>query len=251
MTPPAILITGASSGIGRELARQYAQRQPAPFLGLVARRAEPLEDTAKEARALGAQVTVIVADVCDGPAMTRAVQDFARESGGLTLVIANAGIHTSDRLSLGDSSRGSSVIAVNVQGVINTLVPAIPLMQAQGSGHLAAIGSVAGFRGFYGKGAYCASKAAVRTLLEAWRPGLREKGIHVSYIAPGWIDTELTQGNPYRMPFILPVEKATRMIIRALDRRKTQYVFPWQMRLISLFLPWAPDFLMPKHASKL
>jgi len=239
----SILITGASSGVGAALARLWAA--PGRRLGLVARRAERLEDMATELRAQGAEVVCYGVDVCDEAAMAQAVRGFVEDARGLVLVVANAGISRSDKLPDGLAGPGAEVIAVNVQGVMHTLLPAIPAMIQAGGGHLVTIGSVAGFRGLPGKGAYCASKAAVKTLMDAYRPILKPHGILVSTICPGWFHSELTENNPYPMPFIMDTGRAARKIARAIEGGRKTYIFPWQMHIATWLMRVVPDFMMP------
>lgn len=230
MMADRILITGSSAGIGRALAEHYAA--PGKVLGLVARRKDRLKALAAELEGKGARVFTHAADVCDREAMGELLRDFAKKAGGLDLVIANAGISERDHVKQGDPRQANEVININVVGAINTLMPAVPLMSENGGGHLVCIGSVAGYRGLPGSGAYCASKAAVRTLMDAWRPLLRASGIRVTHIAPGWVQSELTDKNPYKMPFIMSAEKAAGIIARAIASNKRNKIFPWQMRWV-------------------
>jgi short-subunit dehydrogenase len=242
MTGARVLISGASAGIGLALARHYAR--PGAVLGLVARRTERLHAACQALEAARAAVHVYPADVRDAARMGEVAQMFWGAAGGVDIAIANAGISLGDGLRKGDPAPACEVIAVNVQGAINTLLPFIPLMLERGRGHLVAVGSVAGFRGLPGKGAYSASKAALKTLLEAWRVQLRGSGVAVTTICPGYVATELTEGNPYPMPFILPVDEAARRIARAIERRAATYIFPWQMRLAVPLLRATPDWLL-------
>lgn len=251
MNRQRILITGASAGIGRALAGHYAQVLGAGVvLGLVARRLERLEAAAEAVKKLGAEVHLYVADVREPEPMARVAREFNEAAGGIDVAIANAGISRSDRLEAGEAERGGEVIRTNVVGVINTLLPLIPFMKAQKRGHLVTIGSVAGFRGLPSKGAYCASKAAVKMLMDAYRPTLKVHGIRVTTICPGWVESELTAQNSYRMPFMLPTDRAAGMIFEAIRKGRRTYVFPWQMRLVSMLMPWVPDWMLPKRGSR-
>jgi len=242
MTGQRVLITGASAGIGMALAAYYA-RQGAT-LGLVARRTDRLDVAKTKLESAGGKVFLHAADVRDAARMTAVARAFWDEAGGVDIAIANAGISESDGLRQGDPKSASDVIAVNVQGVINTLLPLIPPMLERKQGHVVAIGSVAGFRGLPGKGAYSASKAAVKTLMDAWRVQLRGSGVHVTTICPGYVESELTQGNTYPMPFLMGADKAAQLTGQAIDGRAATYIFPWQMRILVPLLKILPDMLL-------
>jgi short-subunit dehydrogenase len=244
MTGAKVILTGASSGIGWALAERLAA--PGVTLGLVARRRDRLEALAERLRGRDTRALVYEADVRDARAMRRVAEDFVKQADGVTLAIANAGVSRSDRLYSGDPEPISDLVAVNVQGVIHTLTPLVPHMIRSRAGHLVSVGSVAGFRGLPGKGAYCASKAALKTLMDSFRANLRPYGIHVTTICPGWVESEMTEGNPYPMPFLMKAERAAELIVRALRRRRRTYVFPWQMRWIAVpLMPVVPDWVLP------
>ena len=232
-----VFITGASSGIGAALARRYAGR--AANIGLFARRADALAALAQE---LPAQACATYAgDVCDSAALDRAARDFIDRFGPPTAVIANAGVSLGVLTEHGeDLSVFRTVIETNVIGMVNTFAPFVGAMRAAGRGTLAGIASVAGFRGLAGSGAYSASKAAAITYLESLRLELRDSGIAVVTICPGYIATPMTATNPYRMPFLLDPEKAAGLIARAIERRKRFYVLPWQMAIIGALLRILP-----------
>jgi short-subunit dehydrogenase len=248
MSGAKVLLTGASSGIGWALAERLAE--PGVAIGLVARRRERLDRLCGRLAGKSAQAFAYEADVRDAARMQQVIESFAAEAGGLTLVIANAGVSRSDNLEQGDAAGLSDLIATNVQGAINTLVPAVPHLIRGGGGQLVAVGSVAGFRGLPGKGAYCASKAALKTLLDGFRPALRRHGIHVTTICPGWVESEMTEDNPYPMPFLLKADRAAALIAGAIANRRRTYVFPWQMRLALPLLRLVPDFVLPGLASR-
>jgi NAD(P)-dependent dehydrogenase (short-subunit alcohol dehydrogenase family) len=229
-----VFLTGASSGIGAALAREYAHR--GAQLGLFARRADAL---AALAQSLDPPPAVYGGDVRDAAALSAAASDFISRFGMPDIVIANAGI---SRGTLTDHPEDNAVfkaiLDTNVVGMLHTFQPFVGPMRDARAGTLVGIASVAGFRGLPGAGAYSASKAAAIRYLESLRVELRGSGVRVVTICPGFVATPMTAGNPYRMPFLLPVDEAARRIVRAIARRRAFYVMPrpmaWLGRLLSV-----------------
>ena len=244
MSGGGILITGASAGIGWALAQALAA--PGIALGLTARRMERLETLQQELEARGAKVLIYKADVRDADAMANVAEDFVKAAGGVKMVIANAGISSGGRLEHGTAAPLNEVFAVNVMGVINTIAPFVPHMIRQRRGHLVAISSVAGFRGLPGRADYNGSKAAVNTMMDGFRLELKEHGISVTTICPGFIESEMTQRNTFKMPFLLTADSAAQHILKAIGRNKKSYVFPWQWRALLPLVVRLPDWLMPR-----
>jgi short-subunit dehydrogenase len=236
-----VFITGATSGIGAALARHYASQ--GATIGLVARR---LPELTQLAASLGTSTATYTADVADAEAMGKAAHDFLQRHGTPDIVIANAGISVG---TLGGEAEDipvlERVLRTNVVGLAATIQPFVGPMRAQQSGTIVGIASVAGFRGLPGSGAYSSSKSAVITWLESLRTELYGSGVHVCTLCPGYIDTPMTQGNPYPMPFKLPVEEAARRFARAIAAKKTCVVIPWQMGVVGFFLRRIPASLYP------
>ena len=241
-----VFITGASSGIGEALARQYGRT--GYELGLLARRADLLQSIAEDLRGRGALVHVYVADVTDAQAARNAVQDFVARSGGADRVIANAGMGIRDSLSDGDSESVARLMHVNVIGVTNVIVPFLPVLLRQDSGTLVAVGSVAGFRGLPGRAAYSASKAAIRTFMDALRMQLAGTKVHAMTLCPGFVRTPMTARLDRELPFLLEVEEAASLMMRAIEARKNTYTLPWQMNLLRPVLSTAPEWLVRRVA---
>jgi len=237
--PLKVFITGASSGIGEALARQYAA--VGATLGLAARRAPQLQAIADS---LSTPVSIYALDVADSAALAAAAQDFITRHGVPDIVIANAGISAGTRgWKAEDIAVLAKIMHINVIGLAATLQPFAAPMRARGSGALVGIASVAGFRGMPGAGAYCASKSAVIAWLESLRVELHGCGVDVLTICPGFIATPLTAANRNPMPFLLTAADAAQRIARAIAAKKRLAVIPWQMRLASVFLRRMPNWL--------
>ncbi|SNS11498.1 hypothetical protein SAMN06265795_10188 [Noviherbaspirillum humi] len=241
-----VFITGASSGLGAALAREYA-RQGA-ILGLAARRGEALD--ALIAGLPNAQRHHRYAlDVTDHAALAEAAADFLRREGGVEVVIANAGISVGTLTAHAeDLPVFERVFATNVAATVATFTPFIAAMQRQAAAgnrdcRLVGIGSVAGIRGLPGAGAYSASKAAVIAYCESLRLECRASGVKVVTIAPGYIDTPMTRGNPYPMPFLMAPEKFAARAVAAIDAGVGYRVIPWQMGVVAKLLRLLPNAL--------
>jgi short-subunit dehydrogenase len=249
--PKSILITGGSSGIGEALALAYAA--PGVFLALAGRDRARLAAVTKACRARGAEVTAKVVDMRDAAALEAwlAVVDADHP---LDLVIANAGISAGTG-SFGETARQArDILAVNVDGVVNTVVAAVALMRPRRRGQIAVMSSLAGFRGFPGAPAYCASKAAVRVWGEALRGMLAREGIEVSVICPGYVKSRMTAKNEFPMPFLMEAGRAAGIIRRGLAANRARIVFPRRLYalvwLLALLPPAWTDPLLARLPEK-
>lgn len=247
--PSSILITGASSGIGEALAIAYAA--PGALLALTGRDAARTEQVAAACRAKGADVLAETVGAEDVQAMPEFLAR-AHARRPLDLVIANAGI------SAGTGGKGESlaqarrIFDVNVQGAVNTVAPAIELLLAKPRagaaprGQIAIVSSLAGYRGFPGAPAYCASKAAVKVWGEGLRGELHRHGIEVSVICPGYVRTRMTEGNTFPMPLLMDAERAVGIIRRGLARNKARIAFPWRLAfMVNLIAALPPAWVDP------
>ena len=231
--PPKVFITGASSGLGAALARHYGAQ--GARLGLLGRRLEGLQHAAA-----GLDARLYQADVRDAPAMQVAATAFLQEIGTPDIVIAAAGISVGTLTEeAADTPIFRAVMDANVLGLVHTFQPFIAAMQTNG-GVLCGISSVAGVRGLPGGGAYSASKAAATVYLEALRLELKARGVAVVTVAPGYIDTPMTQVNPYAMPFKMTATAAAANVARCIAQRRAYTVIPWQMAWVARLLKWLP-----------
>jgi short-subunit dehydrogenase len=234
-----ILITGASSGIGRALALGYAERHAR--MVLVARRRDLLEETADMVRQRGGEAVSLVADVADPHTAEQAVELAHSHFGGLDLVIMNAATNRAMQAHNFNAESAEYVTAVNYLGVLRMVAAALPGMLAADHGHLVAVSSLAGYRGMPGASIYNASKAAVTTFMEALRIELRSTGVAVTTISPGFVRTEINANNDFYMPFMLEADDAALRMIRAIDRAASEYRFPLMTSLAVRFLQVLPN----------
>jgi short-subunit dehydrogenase len=222
-----VLITGASSGLGRGFAFELAKR--GAVVGLLARRADELNEIVKQIEANGGRAQALPADVTDAKAVHDAVDRLRTNFGPVDVLIANAGIGGSKDASELTAADVSKVINVNVIGAANSATAVLPEMVKRGQGRLVAISSLAAYRGLPKSAAYCASKAAVSAFFESLRVDLRGSGVGVTIIHPGFIKTPLTAGREAKMPWLMELDEAVQKMVKAIEARKKSYAFPWQL----------------------
>jgi len=240
-----VFITGASSGIGAALAREYAAR--GATLGLLGRRRDAL-DQLQQSLPDASRHQVYAVDVLERAALAAAAQDFIAVNGGTDIVIACAGISQGTLTEQADDlAVFDAVFATNVNATVATFAPFIAAMKNQPTPcRLVGIGSVAGIRGMRGAGAYCASKAALHSYCEALRVELRPSNIRVVTIAPGYIDTPMTRANRFPMPFLMPPERFATGAVAAIARGDSYRVLPWQMGVVAKLLRLMPNALFDR-----
>ncbi len=221
--PKSILITGGSSGIGEALALEYAA--PGMLLALIGRDTARLEAVAAACRAKGAEATIGAVDVRDAAAMRRWIE-AEDDKTPFDLVIANAGT------SYADGERDFEkhlrhVYATNVEGVFNTILPAVDRMRARKRGQIAIMSSLASFRGMPGAVAYSSSKAALRAYGEGMHGEVAADGIKVSVICPGYVRSRLQAQHRFPTPFLMDAARSARVIRRGLARNAQRIAFPF------------------------
>ncbi len=243
-----ILITGASSGIGEELARQYAI--PQNELVLLARREEKLyalrEDIYKKCQS----IEVIVADITE----FETLQEKLKTINSLDMVILNAGIslgHSSDPEYVPTIKEFEKLYRVNVLSAHAVLEVLLPLFKAQKHGKVVFISSLASLFSMPSSKIYSSSKRALNAYAEGVRYKYNRYGIKVINILPGFIKSELTDKNEFDMPFILETQSAVKKIINAISKNRREYIFPLRFYLIIQVLNLLPSFLREKIVNSL
>ncbi len=230
-----IWITGASTGIGRELALRLADC--GVTVAVSARSADKLGDLAK----LSQNIKSYPLDVTDLDASLATAAQIAQELGPIDLAILNAGVWLPMGATAYDPLAVTKSMAVNYTGVTNALAPLLPAMIARKSGHIAIVSSVAGYRGLPVAISYAPTKAALISLAETLYPDLLDENVKITVINPGFVDTDMTKRNDFPMPFMVSTEFAADATIKGLIKGKFEIVFPWQMKLmakISRLLPY-------------
>ncbi len=241
-----VFLTGASSGIGEALAIELAKK--GAILGLLARREDLLKVLAEKCAQAGGKARVLTCDVVDEKGVAEAAESLQKEFGKIDILIANAGIggpaHAKD-LKNADVKR---IIEVNLMGAIYAATAVLPKMLEQGSGHLVAVSSLAGFRGLPRSASYSASKAGMTNFFESLRLDLIGSGIDVTIIQPGFIRTPLTSGRKNKLPFLMELDDAIPYFVRAIEKKKRFCAFPWQLATFVRFGRMFPAWFYDKIA---
>jgi short-subunit dehydrogenase len=239
------VVTGASSGLGAEMARQLGRL--GMKVGLTARREAELNAVADSIRSAGGTAFVAPADASDPSSIKSAIGAIADGLGPVDLLIANAGLAVS---TMGHNFSGDSfdrMIRVNLASVGYAIEAVLPRMIRERRGQIVGISSLAGYRGLPGSCGYSATKAGLGALLEGLRGDLRRYGIAVTTVHPGYVRTPMTAGASNFKPLIMDVEPAVRIILRGVAARRTRVDFPWRMAaflgLVRLLPDWAYDRL--------
>lgn len=229
--PKTVVITGASSGIGRELAFEYARR--GAWVMAVARREAELVSLVDAITAAGGKANYLVCDVADPVAASEIATKSEDVLGAIDMIIANAGIGGAMHGTRIDRARMIQMMSINAIGAMATLTGAIPIFLAQKRGHLVGVSSLAGRRGLPGSAVYSASKAALSTFLESLRIDLASARIKVTDVQPGFVETPMTDGSAHPMPFLWKSDRATRYIADELESAPGVIAFPFPLTALT------------------
>ncbi len=220
-----ILITGASSGIGKELAKQFSKFSCT--LHLVARRLYILTELKKDIETNNNRIFIYKGDISDKQDVVSTFKQISSTADKIDLAILNAGVsHRSDIIRF-DSDKAKNIFDTNVMGIIYCVEQLLPQMIKNKAGLIVGVSSLADSRGFSKSSVYCASKAAATRFLEGLRIELYEFGIKVLTVKPGFVKTAMTDKNNFKMPFLMDVNKAAKIIIEGIEKEKKIIQFPF------------------------
>lgn len=237
-----VWITGASTGIGREVALQLAAR--GVTVAVSARSAEKLEG-------MGENIKPYPLDVTDAAAVAKTIAQIEVELGPIDLALMGAGAYAPIAMDQIKPELFASIMNVNYMGVVNAVAALVPIMRQRGRGHIAWIASVSGYRGLPKASAYGPTKAALINLAESLKPELGALGLTVSVVNPGFVETPMTKANDFPMPFLMKPEDAARRTIDGLAKGKFEVAYPTRFVAILKFtrlLPYAIYFWLIKRA---
>jgi len=233
-------ITGASSGIGRELALKLAK--DGWTVAVTARSEDALQEMCREAEPLSGQIAAFAGDVSDSDLMAEHARAIEKTCGPVALLVANAGVYLPQDGLSGDLKEWHLSFDVNLKGTVNVLLPVIEAMKTRKRGQIGIVASVAGYAGLPTSAAYGATKAGLINMAEALKFDLDLAGLRIQVINPGFVDTPATKSNPFPMPYLMKPEDAAAEIIKGLqDPKSFEIAFPKpfvrQMKLLKL-LPY-------------
>jgi short-subunit dehydrogenase len=246
-----VVVTGATSGLGREMAAQLARE--GARVALTGRRREKLDEAAAAVRAAGGEALALVGDVTDPERVKAHYAEIKKAWGGLDWAILNAGVSESVSAREFSAANYRWTFETNVFGVTNWIEAVLPDMLAARSGVIAGVASLAGFRGLPLSGAYSASKAALITLLDSTRADLRGSGVDVVTICPGFVKSEITaRYDGQSLPFFLETEDGARRMLDGIRKRKRLVHFPWQLSIPVIYgLHNLPGWLYDRLAGRI
>ncbi|EJO67918.1 KR domain protein [Leptospira kirschneri str. 200801925] len=245
-----VIITGASSGIGKELAKLYART--GANVALTARRKDVLKKIVEELKSSGAKGKILFAtlDVSDTDQNFKVIPKLVKELGGLDLIVLNAGISTTSSFGGRSFEADRAVIETNLIGAMAGVEAVLPIFQKQKSGQIVAISSVASFRGLPGSASYSSSKAGLSVYMEALRGEVKRYGIFVSVIHPGFIDTPINNRMKSR-PFVISVERGAQKIFKRIENKVLSATVPWfPWVFLGYLMKHIPEFLWSKISLK-
>ncbi|MCG6912728.1 SDR family NAD(P)-dependent oxidoreductase [bacterium BMS3Abin03] len=243
-----ILITGASSGIGRELAVHFSKENCS--LVLLARRLDLLNDLAEQIKINNSRIEILKCDVTNTDDVSSAVNEIKNKLGRIDIAILNAGVGHRAGPKEYNSSSSKNVFDTNILGITHFIENILPDFIERRDGMIVGVSSLSDSRGWPGNGFYSASKIAVTRLLESLRIDVKQFNIKVITVKPGFVKTPMTDKNDFYMPFLMSTEKAAKKIINGIRKEKRIIQFPLPTVLGSKIVGILPDIIFEHYAAK-
>lgn len=236
-----VLIIGASQGIGKALAETYAEK--GANLVLLSRNLSAIDEISCKLNTAGHKCFFMQCDISIYEDVQEGIEFAFSKLGTIDLAIINAGIGNPEWIENFRSGQFKKTVSINTFGIAHALEFLVPIMKKQGYGTIAGMSSLSDVRGYPGSTSYCASKAAASVLLESARVELKSLNINVITIRPGFVKTAMTDKNEFYMPFLMSTEKAARIIMREISKRKKLVQFPWFTIMLTRIAKFAPNFI--------
>ena len=243
-----ILITGASTGIGKEMAKLVAKENCS--LALIARRGELLDELVGQIKTKDQIIKSYVCDVAKPAEVEKIFIEVREHFNKIDIAILNAGVGSKSSAEDYNCENAKNTFDVNVLGIVNCVENLLPDFIKHKAGMIVGVSSLADSRGWQGSGFYCASKAAATILLENLRVELKPFNIKVITVKPGFVETPMTEKNKFPMPFLMSAEKAAKIIIGGIKKEKRTIQFPLPTVLGAKFMRIVPEFLFDYFSSK-
>ena len=243
-----VLLTGASSGIGYSFAKLLPKENCS--IALLSRREKILNDLVNEIKVSGVKVRGYKCDVGNIHEVRNIFGQIKNDFGEIDIAILNAGASSRTDVTNYSSSTAKEIFEANTFGIINCVEQLLPDFIKRKKGIIVGVSSLAESRGFPKSGFYNASKAAATLLLESLRIELKPFNIKVIIVKPGFIRTPMTDKNEFRMPFLMDVDKAAKIIINGIKKEKSIIQFPLATAIGSKIVKFMPDWLFDYLMSK-
>jgi len=240
-----VIITGASTGIGRELGLQLGQK--GAHVVLAARRKDRIEANAEQIRSLGGKALAIPTDVSRRSAVEDLVRETVRHFGGVDVLINNAGVSLARGTFMENSEKDiQDTMNTNFWGCLYGVWAVVPEMERRGGGQVVFISSCVGKRAVPLSSIYCSSKFAIQGWAESIRVELKRKKVHVLTVCPPGVDTDFfknTPGNVVRRFRLHSTQKICRMIVRACEKERREVLLTMDSKLLHWLNLVAPALL--------
>ncbi|HEY3251853.1 MAG TPA: SDR family NAD(P)-dependent oxidoreductase [Ignavibacteria bacterium] len=236
-----VLLIGASQGIGKALATEYAKH--GSNLVISSRNSDVLKKISEEINSQGGNCLYFQCDVTKLAGVSKTIQFASEKLGSIDLAIINSGVGGPRWMDAFSSSDFIRILEVNTFGIAHSLECLIPLMMKQGYGTIAGVTSMADSRGYPGSSGYGASKAAASMLLESARVELKKHNIKVITVRPGFVRTAMTAKNEFKMPLLMEPEKAARKIRKGIEKGRSVVQFPWPIVWATRIIKNVPNWL--------